>query len=134
MEIALRGALRAPEFSSWQTLFIDEGHVSAFDDFPPLYVQEIVVAPQVLVGAYMADFAILAKASGKMPPRFAIECDGFDYHDATAESATKDRVRDRYFNARYVTPIRFSGSEINADPDACAKEALNLIANRAANT
>lgn len=133
MELALRKALKSPDFSKWHTIFIDEGHVSAFDDFPPLDCQGIVIAPQVEIGAYTADFAAIAKASGRLPTRFAIECDGFDYHDATPEQASKDKSRDRYFNARYVTTIRFSGSEINTDPAACAVEALNLIANRAAN-
>lgn len=59
--------------------------------------------------------------------RIVIECDGHDYHERTKEQARKDRGRDRAFQQEGWLVARFTGSEIYADAERCAKEAINML-------
>lgn len=59
--------------------------------------------------------------------RVVIECDGHDYHERTKEQARKDRGRDRAFQQAGWLVARFTGSEIYADAERCAREALNML-------
>jgi very-short-patch-repair endonuclease len=56
-----------------------------------------------------------------------VECDGWDFH-STKEQVSDDNNRDAEILAAYGIPtIRFLGKEINANPFACAKKALDTI-------
>jgi len=72
---------------------------------------------QEKVGQYRAD--IFLEANGRS---LAVECDGAEFHAATKEQVERDKKRDRYFAARGVSVMRFSGSEINRCPESCATE------------
>lgn len=56
-----------------------------------------------------------------------VECDGFGYHYATQEQVERDHERDRAFMMHGITVMRFTGSEINKDPDGCASAVLNML-------
>ena len=56
-----------------------------------------------------------------------IECDGHDYHERTKEQAARDKKRDRFFASKGYKVLRFTGSEIWADPEAVAEEALGQL-------
>lgn len=62
------------------------------------------------------------------PPKtlVAIECDGHDYHERTKEQAKRDKSRDRQMMALGVQTLRFTGSEIFADPTACAADVFDV--------
>lgn len=59
--------------------------------------------------------------------QLVIECDGFEYHDRTAEQANRDKKRDRVLLASGWPVIRFMGHEIHADPIGCADQALEIL-------
>lgn len=63
-------------------------------------------------------------------PKVVIECDGHDFHERTKTQARRDKSRDRRLTAAGYVVLRFTGSEIWAQPFTCALEALE-IANRA---
>ena len=70
------------------------------------------------IGKYRVDFCVGSTV---------IECDGLDYHDRTKEQATQDKRRDRDLQSMGYTVCRFSGTEIWADPEKCAKEVIKII-------
>lgn len=70
---------------------------------------------------YIADFVIITPRS-----RVVIECDGHDYHERTKQQAARDRSRDRAMTEVGWRVMRFTGSEIWANPFACAKQAIDL--------
>jgi very-short-patch-repair endonuclease len=89
------------------------------------------VYQQARVGPYRTDFLI---HDCTMPleiaaPRFmVVECDGHDFHERTKEQARRDKQRDRYFQSRGYKVLRFTGSEIFADPQAVADEVMGELA------
>ena len=56
----------------------------------------------------------------------AVELDGHDYHK-TKEQRGRDAQRDRWFAARKLTTVRFTGSQVYADPEGCVKELLDVL-------
>jgi len=73
---------------------------------------------------YRVDFMVEHAATGV---KIAIECDGFEYHE-TPEAATRDKARDRFIQAAGIPVLRFTGSEIWAQPYTCAREVANTLA------
>lgn len=89
---------------------------------------QIVIIQQANVGSYRLDFLASAKLLSSMPRMYVgIECDGHDYHERTKEQAQRDKSRDRELTARGIKMLRFTGSEIWADPGACAEEIFGLF-------
>jgi very-short-patch-repair endonuclease len=86
---------------------------------------------QVRVGRYVADFVVNMRC-GPKEIAAAIECDGHDYHERTAEQAEYDRKRDRDFQARGLMVLRYPGAEITRAPIRAAKAALDTMRARAA--
>lgn len=78
------------------------------------------------IGRYRVDFAIPEHM-------IAIELDGYAYH-STRDQFTSDRARQRHLEQQGWRFIRFSGSEVKADPDKCVREAAQLAANIIRNT
>jgi very-short-patch-repair endonuclease len=72
---------------------------------------------QAKIGPYRVD--ILVTLDGK---KLIVECDGAAFHAANKEQVDRDKRRDRYFAARNISVMRFTGSEINRSPRACAAE------------
>jgi hypothetical protein len=56
----------------------------------------------------------------------AIEVDGHDFHEKTKEQAARDKARDRKLTAHGYHIIRFTGSEVYADPIACWAEVMHI--------
>lgn len=74
------------------------------------------------MGFYRVDFIIECGRS-----MLIVECDGHEWHDRTKEQAKNDRNRDRFFLWMGVPVVRFTGSELFADPVYCAKEAISIL-------
>lgn len=58
--------------------------------------------------------------------KIAIECDGHEFHEKTKEQAQHDKQRDRLLTELGFKVLRFTGSEIYRDADACAAEVYRL--------
>ncbi len=93
--------------------------------------ETVFVFQQIPVGPYRVDIAIL---DASMPfdlasPRIMIvECDGHDFHEKTKEQARRDKQRDRFLQSKGFKVLRFTGSEIWADPDEVADEIVSHLA------
>lgn len=79
------------------------------------------VFTQCGVGRYKVDF-LIEKWDNPNPIRVVVECDGHDFHERTKAQAAHDRSRDRYMLTRGLPVLRFTGSEIHADPFKCAAQ------------
>jgi very-short-patch-repair endonuclease len=129
IEILLVTALwRASKIEDFSIDFLPGG-----DTIPkePYYDEAAFVYQQVKIGDYRADFLIhdASLPVDIAPPRImVVECDGHDYHERTKEQARRDKRRDRYFQSRGFKVLRFTGSEIWADPDKCADEIIEQLA------
>lgn len=71
---------------------------------------------------YRIDFAFFSDLR-----RYAVELDGHDFHERTKHQAARDKSRDRALTANGWTCLRFAGSEVYADPVACAEQIQRLI-------
>lgn len=70
------------------------------------------------------DFALFVPS---LPAPILIECDGHDFHERTKEQARKDRSRDRRIQRRGSYVLRFTGSEIWANPAKGAEEVCDFV-------
>lgn len=80
--------------------------------------------------AVRIDFAI--RGIGDVPfVAYAVEIDGHEFHEKTKDQAKADRQRERWIIrhplAHIDAVIRFTGSEVFADPVRCADEALSQM-------
>lgn len=77
---------------------------------------------------YRADFIIpvfdLKTHNSKC---FVIECDGHEFHEKTKQQAMRDKQRERALVEKGYVVVRFSGSEIYKNPNACAEEVFQII-------
>lgn len=55
-----------------------------------------------------------------------VELDGHDSHK-TKEQRTHDARKDRFFQQFGLDIVRFTGTELTADPERCIKEFVNLV-------
>jgi len=76
---------------------------------------------QLPIGQYRVDIALTDGVA-----RLVVECDGRAYHSNEAQLLA-DRRRDRGLTLAGWRVIRFSGSEIYKNADACAAEALEIF-------
>lgn len=81
---------------------------------------------QSRVGAYTADISLssILKPFGIL---VAIECDGAEFHQNNPAQVARDKKRDRFFISQGITTVRYTGSEIFKDADACASEAAGIF-------
>jgi very-short-patch-repair endonuclease len=82
---------------------------------------------QAKIGEYRADFVIDALFDFEGRRVFVIECDGHDYHERTKQQAARDRQRDRWMTERGLVVLRFTGSEIYADPLKCSEQIEGMV-------
>lgn len=87
----------------------------------------LIIQPQAQLEGWRVDFLIYAWEFGRLSGkaqwrRLIVECDGHNFHERTKEQAAKDRGRDREFQLRGYTILRFTGSELHANPLACARQ------------
>lgn len=87
--------------------------------FEACKTEGIFMEPQYRVGKYRIDFALPIQ-------RIAVEIDGHDYHK-TKEQRTRDAARDRWLTIEGWTVIRFTGSEVYANPEACTSQIRELV-------
>lgn len=80
---------------------------------------------QAKVGVYVADFLFDIHFDGDPRRTLVVECDGHDFHERTKDQARKDRERDRWMLSKNITVMRFTGSEIWADPLDCAGQVVD---------
>lgn len=113
--------------------------------FPPLRLTDptaarlhLTICTQSPIGPYRVDFVVgifrdPQDEASLVGPAVVVECDGHDFHDRTREQASRDRARDRVImrDPRIVV-LRFTGSDLHANPARCGAEVLALIARRAA--
>lgn len=59
--------------------------------------------------------------------RVVIEIDGHDFHERTKEQASHDKARDRAMTKAGWHVLRFTGSDIYKDADACVLEVFDLF-------
>lgn len=94
--------------------------------------------PQQEVGRYRIDFVVspfahfvsglhdfpddMLRKIGEKLTRYAIEIDGFEWHDKTPEQAERDKKRERYIQSQGYTVLRFAAREVLRDPLATASE------------
>ena len=93
---------------------------------------EYVVTPQAEINyknkKYRADILLNAcDFVQEKHVKFAIECDGHEFHEKTKEQVRRDRSRERDLMKLGYTVIRFSGSEIVESPDECALEVWEVV-------
>ena len=60
-----------------------------------------------------------------------VELDGHETHK-TKEQRTKDARRDRWFAARKVRMLRWTGSEVMRNPQECVRELIEIVRGRQA--
>lgn len=85
------------------------------------------VLPQARIAGYVVDFLVTSTHEGTKK-RFAVECDGHDFHERTKEQAAHDRKRDRALLTEGIPTLRFTGSEIWRDPIGCGDQVAGYIA------
>lgn len=90
--------------------------------FEACKTEGIFMEPQYQAGKYRIDFALPHL-------RIAVELDGHDYHK-TKEQRTRDAGRDRWLTINGWTVIRFTGSEVYANPEACTTQVRELVCKR----
>lgn len=101
------------------------------------YYKDFVLYPQHQIGRYRTDFMlrpwdhfdsliikvplpILRELYGRLP-LYAIEIDGFKWHDKTRQQAEDDRKRERIIQEHGYTVVRFAAREVLRDPESCTK-------------
>lgn len=97
----------------------------------PYFDSAAFVYFQVPIGKYRVDMLIVdatIPVSLAKPRWMIVECDGHDFHERTKEQARRDKQRDRYFQSKGMKVLRFTGSEIWADPEQCASEIMDQLA------
>jgi very-short-patch-repair endonuclease len=91
-------------------------------------LQQLTVCCQHIVKPYRADFLLTfhtwSRAGRLVRPSVVVEVDGHNFHERTKEQARHDRSRDRAMQESGLLVFRFTGSEVFADPIACAAQAV----------
>ena len=90
----------------------------------------VVLSPQHQIGEHRVDFAIFINGvASDEEIKVVIECDGHDFHEKTKEQAARDKRRDRDLQIAGWKVLRFTGSEIWRNPEACIDH-LNQLATK----
>lgn len=79
----------------------------------------ISLIPQYKIGDYHVDFLV-------DNTNIVVECDGYDHHKTT-EQIRSDYQRERFLQKQGYLVVRFSGTEINDNPDECCREISEII-------
>lgn len=97
----------------------------ASDTIHALYPQQEI---QCDGKTYRADFVVEARnIHDSKPILLAVECDGHDFHEKTKRQASRDKQRDRDFQAAGYAIMRFSGAEIVKDCGKCVAEIESFL-------
>lgn len=112
------------DFDFLNAQFYMDEHILPYDGTPPQ--DGVLVFSQVKIRKYRVDFLLLHK-DGEHIKRVVVECDGHDFHERTKEQAARDRSRDRDMAGMGMTVLRFTGSEIWKDANACAMDVFGHL-------
>jgi very-short-patch-repair endonuclease len=85
------------------------------------------IAQQAPVGKYKADFLFSLKATDGSAKELVVEIDGHDFHERTKAQAAHDKARDRWMTGTNYQVMRFTGSEVYANPFKCATEVAERL-------
>ncbi len=83
----------------------------------------LLLVPQFAWGYYRSDWAILSQG---LMGALLIECDGKDFHSSPEQKAHDARKDAAALERGYLT-LRFTGSQINKDADACARKVFDVV-------
>lgn len=128
-QIILAAVLRVSSHVDIDTIDFYPTHPDCF----PRSVIELMIESQVKIEKYRIDFKFTRKdVDHRAEKHFVqsavlVECDGHDFHERTKEQAKRDRAKDRRLQELGFKILRFTGSEIHADPFGCAMQILNFI-------
>jgi very-short-patch-repair endonuclease len=89
---------------------------------------DIVLHPQFPLAQFRYDFAV--RANWKLTPLVLVECDGKEFHSSIDQQAN-DKLKDEAASRAGISLLRFTGSEIHCDIDACVKHAISVTINAA---
>ena len=87
----------------------------------------VAVIPQFKIEQYRVDFAFILQSDFHGTHVVVVECDGHKFHEKTKEQARKDKFRERALVKMGAKVLRYSGSEIWADPRKCVREVFNFL-------
>lgn len=92
----------------------------------------LILCPQHQLEGWRVDFLIHAWDFGRVSGRpqwrrLIVECDGHEFHERTKEQAERDRGRDREWQLRGYSVLRFPGSKLHADPLGCARQITEWV-------
>lgn len=85
-------------------------------------VENMPLVPQYPVGRFRVDFAHLASLT-------IVELDGHEFH-SSRRNRTRDAQRERTIQVQGWHIVRFTGSEVYADPANCAQQVVAIIEQR----
>lgn len=88
-----------------------------------------IVQPQAQIGRHRVDFLVsmpFPNDPGRPPSMAVVECDGQEFHT----NVSKDATRDRELTALGLAVIRFTGSEIHRDVEACVQRIEDILINQ----
>jgi very-short-patch-repair endonuclease len=88
----------------------------------------VTIKPQtqmtVAGSTYRIDFVVTWP---EQKQKLAIEIDGHEFHEKTKQQAARDRARERSIVREGYTIMRYTGSEVFANPRKCVQEVASLI-------
>ena len=85
------------------------------------------VSQQAPIGKYRADFLFELRDEAKKIRRLVVEVDGHDFHERTKAQAAHDKARDRWMTGSGFDLMRFTGSEVWANPFQCALDIADRL-------
>jgi very-short-patch-repair endonuclease len=95
-------------YSNWLAVALDDPEMPYFTEGD----ETVTLAPQLSIGSYRADIAVIVKGPHGKKLRIAVECDGHDFHEKTKAQAERDKKRDRDMQKLGWMVFRFTGSEL----------------------
>lgn len=81
---------------------------------------------QFPIAGYRLDFAYIVTPFKEAPIRLAIECDGQAFHAEQADRE-RDAARQNDLRGHGFETLRFTGSQIHADPEECAQQVSDTV-------
>ena len=85
------------------------------------------VKQQSHIGDYRVDFEFDIACVDGGRKSVIVELDGHAFHERTKEQATRDKARDRWLSQRGYIVLRFTGSEVWANPFAVVSEVSDRL-------
>lgn len=131
MAAMLGSGFEAPSIDIWHDIV--HAKLDGHDSERGMFVDEggTVCIPQFTINGpdkkYRVDFAFLEPAWSTVKCRVAVELDGHQFHERTKQQATADKRRDRQLQALGWRVLRFTGSEVWADPSDCVEQVRRFI-------